>query len=430
MKQLTEFHTDFISVAEMRRENGLPDETWRRLRKLGQEQFANKGLPGKKDEDWKYTSLWNLSQQSFNHDVGQPGHIVVSDWQLLNDAYQLVIVDGHVDFTASSLTGLPEGVTVKPLSQSLDQAAPHLNQQIDLEKTGFNALNTMLMSEGTFIHVAAGVKLKKPIELLVVNSGVTEDLAVHLRNAVVLEDSAQASFIEIYASKEGVSGLTDVITEVNLAASAELFHYKLQRESLAHFHVATMAAKQAESSKWHNHNISLGAQLARNDIHSDLLGEQSHVTMNGLYLVDGQQHVDNHSRIDHIVPNTTSDELYKGVLDGQSHAVFNGKVMVYKDAQKTDANQANKNLLLSRGCEIDSKPEMEIYADDVKCGHGSAVGQIDESALFFLRTRGLSETSARSLLTYAFAADVIQRVEDSAIRDAITRVIEQRLPRS
>lgn len=430
MKQLTEFHTDFISVAEMRRENGLPDETWRRLRKQGQEQFAQKGLPGKKDEDWKYTSLWNLSQQSFNHDVAQPGHVAVSDWQLLADAYQLVIVDGHVDFTASSLTNLPEGVTVQPLSQSLEQAAPYLNQQIDIEKTGFNALNTMLMSEGLFIHVAANVKLKKPIELLVVNSGDTEDLAVHLRNVVVLEDSAQASFIEIYASKEGVTGLTDVITEVNLAASAELFHYKFQRESLTHFHVATMAAKQATSSQWHNHNISLGAQLARNDIHSNLLGELSHVTMNGLYLVDGQQHVDNHSRIDHNVPNTTSDELYKGVLDGQSHAVFNGKVKVHKDAQKTDANQANKNLLLSRGCEIDSKPEMEIYADDVKCGHGSAVGQIDESALFFLRTRGLSETSARSLLTFAFAADVIQRIEDPAIRDAITRVIEQRLPRN
>ncbi len=430
MKQLTEFHTDFISVAEMRRENGLPDENWRRLRKLGQEQFALKGLPGKKDEDWKYTSLWTLSQQSFNHDVAQPGHVAVSDWQLLNDAYQLVIVDGHVDFTASSLNGLPEGVTVQPLSQSLDKASAFLNEQIDLEKTGFNALNTMLMSEGVFIHVAAGVKLKKPIELLVVNSGVTKDLAVHLRNVVVLEAQAKASFIEIYASKEGDSGLTDVITEVNLAESAELFHYKLQRESLNHFHVATMAAKQAASSQWHNHNISLGGQLARNDIHSNLLGELSHVTMNGLYLVDGQQHVDNHSRIDHTVPNTTSDELYKGVMDGNSHAVFNGKVIVYKDAQKTDANQANKNLLLSRGCEIDSKPEMEIYADDVKCGHGSAVGQIDEKALFFLRSRGLSETSARSLLTFAFAADVIQRIDDEALREAITRVIEQRLPRS
>lgn len=430
MKQLTEFHTDFISVAEMRRENGLPDENWRRLRKLGQEQFALKGLPGKKDEDWKYTSLWTLSQQSFNHDVAQPGHVAVSDWQLLNDAYQLVIVDGHVDFTASSLSGLPEGVTVQPLSQSLDKASAFLNEQIDLEKTGFNALNTMLMSEGVFIHVATGVKLKKPIELLVVNSGVTKDLAVHLRNVVVLEAQAKASFIEIYASKEGDSGLTDVITEVNLAESAELFHYKLQRESLNHFHVATMVAKQAASSQWHNHNISLGGQLARNDIHSNLLGELSHVTMNGLYLVDGQQHVDNHSRIDHTVPNTTSDELYKGVMDGNSHAVFNGKVIVYKDAQKTDANQANKNLLLSRGCEIDSKPEMEIYADDVKCGHGSAVGQIDEKALFFLRSRGLSETSARSLLTFAFAADVIQRIDDEALREAITRVIEQRLPRS
>jgi Fe-S cluster assembly protein SufD len=152
--------------------------------------------------------------------------------------------------------------------------------------------------------------------------------------------------------------------------------------------------------------------------------------MDGLYLVDGEQHVDNHTRIDHAVPNTTSDELYKGVLDGKSHAVFNGKVIVHKDAQKTDANQSNRNLLLSRGCEIDSKPEMEIYADDVKCGHGSAIGQLDEDQLFFLRARGLDEVSARSLLTYAFAVDVLTRIPNQAIRDALANVIEQRLPKT
>ncbi|AFJ01454.1 Iron-sulfur cluster assembly protein SufD [Methylophaga frappieri] len=430
MKQLTEFQTDFIPVAEMRRENGLPNPDWRGLRASGQQYFERNGLPGKRDEDWKYTSLWSFSQQQFTHDVSQPGHVNAADWQLLSDAYQLVIVDGHIDFTASSLSGLPDGVTVQPLSQSLDAAMPYLNQQISLEKSGFNALNTMLMSEGAYIHVAAGVKLKKPIELLVVNSGNTADLAVHLRHVVVMEAESEATLIELYASPDDTTGLTNSITEIDLADRAKLFHYKLQRESKQQFHIATMAAKQAQSSEWHNHNISLGGQLARNDVHSQLLGEQAHVTMNGLYLVDGRQHVDNHTRIDHTIPNTTSDELYKGVMDDKSHAVFNGKVHVHRDAQKTDANQANKNLLLSRGAEIDSKPEMEIYADDVKCGHGSAIGQINEDQLFFLRARGLSETSARSLLTFAFAADVIEQIDNTDIRDAIIRVVEQRLPRN
>jgi Fe-S cluster assembly protein SufD len=208
-----------------------------------------------------------------------------------------------------------------------------------------------------------------------------------------------------------------------------LNHYKLQHEAMAQTHIATLAAKQATSSTWNNSNITLGGKLTRNDIHTQLLGEQSHATLDGMYLTKDEQHVDNHTRIDHAVPNTTSEELYKGVLDDSSHAVFNGKVVVHKDAQKTDANQSNKNLLLSRQCEIDSKPEMEIYADDVKCGHGSAIGQLDEQQIFFLRARGLDEVSARSLLTYAFAIEVLQRISDEPIRDALSAVVEDRLPK-
>ncbi len=358
-----------------------------------------------------------------------PGYADIHELKLVEDAYRLVIVDGRVDLTASYLDGLPEGLTVTPFSQSIDRASEFLNQQVNLEKPGFNAMNTMLMNEGIFIEVAANTKVDKPIELIVVNSGHTAHYAMHLRNVIVLGKDSQATFIETYAGNNQANGLTDVITEISLADKAELFHYKLQRESLDHYHVATMAASQAADSQWHNTNISLGGKLARNDVHSQLLGEQSHVTMNGLYLVTGEQHIDNHTRIDHAVPNTTSEEVYKGVLDEQSHAVFNGKVIVHKDAQKTDANQSNRNLLLSRGCEIDTKPEMEIYADDVKCGHGSAVGQINEDQLFFLRARGLDEVSARSLLTFAFAVDVIERISNEELKQSITGVIEKRLPR-
>lgn len=429
MKVMTDIQTDFAAVASRRDVMVNGNASWQNLREQALTQFISHGLPNRKEEDWKYTSLWSLGQKQFNHRVKQPGRVAEQGVKLLTDAYRLVIVDGRVDLTASSLGQLPAGVTITPLSQSIERASDFLNQQIDLAKPGFNALNTMLMNEGVFIELAADIRLDKPIELIVINTGRTDSYAMHLRNLVLLGENSQATFMENYVGGEKANGLTNVITEINLSKNAELFHYKVQREALEHYHIATMAAKQASDSKWHNINVSLGAKLARNDVHSQLLGEQSHVNMNGVYLVNGEQHVDNHTRIDHTVPNTTSDELYKGVLDGQSHAVFNGKVIVHKDAQKTDANQQNHNLLLSRGCELDTKPEMEIYADDVKSGHGSAVGQIDADQLFFLRSRGLDETSARSLLTFAFAVEVLDRIEDPEIKQAIIEVIEQRLPK-
>jgi len=432
MKQLTELATPFVSVAnkQMLVDANLP---WlKSLRQQALDQFNSNGLPAKKVEDWKYTSLWSLAQQSFNHDVVT----TALDQQrceqiaLLAEAYRIVIVDGVFSPDLSQLDELQTGLTVAPLSASLETLEGKLGQQVQLDKAGLNALNTMLMTEGVVIAVDASSQIEKTIEIIVINTGNTSNLATHLRHKIELEAGAKATVIEHYVGLTEDSYFTDVVTEVNLAEKAELTHYKLQQESNNAFHIATLAAHQAQDSQWLTNNISLGAKLARNDIHSQLLGEQSHVTMDGLYLVDGEQHVDNHTRIDHAVPNTTSDELYKGVLDGNSHAVFNGKVMVHKDAQKTDANQSNRNLLLSRGCEIDSKPEMEIYADDVKCGHGSAIGQLDEDQLFFLRARGLDEVSARSLLTYAFAVEVLTRIPNQAIRDALADVIEQRLPKT
>jgi Fe-S cluster assembly protein SufD len=340
-----------------------------------------------------------------------------------------VIVDGQFSAELSQLDDLEQGLTIAPLSQAMADTQSVLGQQIDVDKPGLNALNTMLMQEGAWIQVAANTTIHKPIEVLVVNTGATDKLATHLRHVIDMASDSKASVIEHYVSLNDNVGFTNVVSEVQLAQQASLTHYKLQHESMQHFHIATLAAKQAQSSQWITHNISLGAQLARNDIHSQLLGEQSHVTMDGVYLVKGKQHIDNHTRIDHAVPNTTSEEMYKGVLDENSHAVFNGKVIVHKDAQKTDANQSNRNLLLSRNCEIDSKPEMEIYADDVKCGHGSTVGQLDEQHIFFLRARGLNEVEARSLLTYAFAVDVLQRISDETIRQALSNVVEKRLPR-
>ncbi len=431
VKQLSDLATPFASVADELTVIGQDFPWLNNLRQQALEQFNSQGLPSKKVEDWKYTSLWNLAQQTFIHDaaVNAVSASQSAELALLDDAYRLVIVDGVYSNELSQLKDIPVGLALSSLSTGVEQVQQQLGQQVDVAKAGLTALNTMLMNDGVVITVSANTEIAKPIELLVINSGQTENLAVHLRNVIVMEKNSKATFIEHYVGLNDQVAMTNVVTEVVLEESAELYHYKLQQESESAFHIATLAAKQAAKSKWHTNNISLGAQLARNDIHSQLEGEHSHTTMDGLYLVNNNQHVDNHTRIDHLVPNTTSDELYKGVLDGNSHAVFNGKVMVHKDAQKTDSNQKNQNLLLSRGCAIDTKPEMEIYADDVICGHGSTVGQIDQDQLFYLRARGLDEVSARSLLTYAFAVDVLERIPSTDIRQALSNVIEQRLPR-
>lgn len=430
MKQLAEIHTAFIERADD--VSLLNTPAVNALRHKAKAQFERHGLPGKKQEDWKYTSLWQLGQEQFVYQAAETtlDAETIDRMALVSEAYRLVIIDGVFQPELSRLTDLPQGVKLQAMSQLDADIADQLNQQIDLEKPGFNALNTMLFSEGLYLHIANDIRLSQPIELVVVNSGKPANLAVHLRHLVRLEKGAKATLIEHYVSaNDAATGLNDIVTEVALAQDAQLEHYKLQQESVASYHVATMAAHQAAGSHWHNANISLGGKLARNDVHSRLEGEAAHVTMSGLYLVAGDQHVDNHTRIDHSVANTSSDEVYKGVLDEKSHAVFNGKVFVHKDAQKTDANQSNHNLLLSRGCEIDTKPEMEIYADDVKCGHGSTVGQIDMDQLFFLRARGLDEVSARSLLTFAFAVDVLDRLPSDEIKQALSTVIEQRLPR-
>lgn len=431
MKQLTELATAFTTVADS---IVLPGEdlAWlQSIRQQALEQFQQAGLPSKKVEDWKYTSLWDLSQQHFSHlvEANAIDEKQCDDLALLEDAYRLVIIDGEFSESLSQLEDLPLGLSVDAFSRSVSRAEEVLGQQVDISKPGLNALNTLLMKEGLMVHVAANKIIEKPIELLVINTGKTEHLATHLRNMIVLDDNAEATVIEHYVGLNDAASFTNVVTEVVLAKKAELNHYKLQQEAANAFHIATLAAKQEAGSQWNNNNISLGSQLARNDIQSRLEGENAHVTLDGLYLLNGEQHIDNHTRIDHLVANTTSNELYKGVLDDKSQGVFNGKIIVHKEAQKVDSKEYNHNLLLSRGCEIDTKPEMEIYADDVKCGHGSTVGQLDADQLFFLRARGLDETTARSLLTHAFAVEVLDRIPSDTVRQAMSDVIEQRLPR-
>lgn len=430
MKNLTELATPFASMTP---ELGSNLAWLKSLRLKALTQFNSQGLPSKKQEDWKYTSLWEMAQQEFTHQAltSDVNETQCDELALLEDSHRLVIVDGAFSANLSKLDDLQEGVFIGPLSseQGLEQAQPHIGQQIDISKAGLNGLNTLLMNDGFTMVIAADVKVDKAIEVLVINTGVTTNLATHLRNVIVMAENSQATVIEHYATLSDAMSLTNVVSEVVLSNDAELNHYKLQQESSNAYHIATLAATQGVGSRWNTSSIALGGKLSRTDVHSKLMGKQSHTTMDGLYIATGEQHIDHHTRIDHLVPDTTSDELFKGVLDEQSHAVFNGKVIVHKDAQKTDANQQNHNLLLSRGCEIDTKPEMEIYADDVKSAHGSTVGQLNEDNLFFLRARGLDEVTARSLLTHAFAVDVLNRIPSETIRTALSTQVEKHLPK-
>ena len=429
MKRVTELATAFDAVKVSLGQ----DIVWlQSLREVAAHHFKQQGLPAKKEEDWKYTSLWGLGQVEWVHtpvsSTVTPDEVAAA--KQLNDASCLVFVDGVYIAAHSNVEGIPTGATVKPLSESLalPAVATHFGQQALIDAPGLTALNTMLVSEGAVIILDDDVAVDKPIELVFINTANTENLATHLHNLVVVGEGSAAEIIETHIGLTDVAYFANQITEVVLAADSYLKHYVVQQASKAAFQITHLSAKQAENSIWQTHSVALGGLLARQDLHTQLLGETAHCVMDGLYLPRGEQHIDNHTRVDHAVPNTTSEELYKGVLDDQGRAVFNGKVIVHKDAQKTDAKQQNANLLLSRRCEIDTKPQMEIYADDVTCSHGSTVGQLDEAQLFFLRARGLSELEARNLLTYAFVSEVIDQVALPELRTSLTTLVEANMP--
>jgi Fe-S cluster assembly protein SufD len=405
-----------------------------RARSTALERFAQNGFPGARDEDWKYTSVAAIEKNAFLAVSRQEGDdaaaaILVDELDLNRGAGQLLVfLNGRYLPTLSFRVRLPDGATLTSLEEALDKSPEALEPYFshDDQQTVFGALNTAFMADGAYLHLARGTIVEEPIHLLFITS--QSGVAIAPRNLLVAEEGAQATVIEHYAGTNGAVYFTNVVTQIFAAANAGIEHYKLQQESMQAFHVAGIHAQQARDSRLTSHSISLGAALTRNDITTAFSASGCDATLNGLYLVHGRQHVDNHTRIDHLGPYGTSREFYRGVLDGHSRAVFNGKVIVHPGAQKTNAQQANHNLLLSKDAEIDTKPQLEIYADDVKCTHGATIGQIDENQLFYLRARGVEETMARSLLVHAFAQDVIERVRVTALRTRLEQILFTRLP--
>jgi Fe-S cluster assembly protein SufD len=345
------------------------------------------------------------------------------------DCHLLFFVNGHYLPEFSKIAALPEAVHVGSLAQGLNQQPEkvrhHLGRHADYGRHALVALNTAFWADGAYIDLPAGCVLDKPIHVLFLATG--EAAAAHPRNLIIVGPKAQARVVEHYAGAGNAEYFNNAVTEIVLEEGAQLEHCKLQQEAVKSSHITTLQVAQKRSSKFVSHSISLGAALARHDINVDLQ-EDTVCTMNGLYVVGGRQHVDHHTCIDHSKPRGTSREFYKGVLDGRSRGVFNGKVVVYPDAQLTDAQQSNKNLLLSVDAEVDTKPQLEIFADDVKCAHGATVGQLDEQMLFYLRSRGIEEAAARSLLTYAFADEVLKHISMAAVRSRLEEILINRLP--
>jgi Fe-S cluster assembly protein SufD len=423
---------DFTRVAVALPGAGVP---WlAQLRRTALDSFAARGFPTRHDEEWKYTSVAAFERQAFAATVERAADAraaaLAASCALDGGGPVLVFHNGRHAPELSSAGALPAGVTLASLADTLNRVPEKLEPYLtDAQRnTAFGALNTAFMADGAYLHLGRGVALDAPVHLLFIATG--GGGAHHARNVIVAEDGAQATVIEHYAGIDGAAYFTNVVTDVFAAGNAQVAHYKLQQEADSAFHVADIHAAQQRDSRFESHSFSLGAALARNDIGAVFDAPGCEAVLNGLYLAGGQQHVDHHTRIDHRTPHGTSREYYRGVLDGQAHAVFNGKVIVRPGAQKTNASQTNHNLLLSREAEIDTKPELEIYADDVKCNHGATVGQLDEAQLFYLRSRGIDAAVARSLLVHAFAHDVIERIRVASLRTRLEQILLTRLPQA
>ena len=403
----------------------------RDLKEQALQQFLKEGFPTTRQEDWRFTNTAALARAEFL--APEPSRrLSESELSpfLLDRTDHFVFINGSFSRELSSTTSSIE-LLFFPLQELLRQnalAVGDLGKHASLEGHPFTALNTALFTDGAFIRVSEGVVLERPIHLLFVSTGGDKPYVSHPRVLIVAEPGSQMSVIESYVSLSEGPYWTNGVTEISLGSNARLDHYRLQQDSEQAFHTGRLQALLDRDSHLTTTSLSLGAGLARQDIGTKLSGVGSACVLNGLYLVHGKQHVDHHTIIDHATPHSDSEEFYKGILDEQGRGVFDGKIIVRKDAQKTNSGQVSRSLLLSASAIADTKPQLEIYADDVKCTHGSTIGQLDEAALFYLRTRGIGEKEARTLLIHGFASEVLERIKVPSLRLRMERAVLQRLP--
>ena len=424
----------FASFAALEKKRA-GDPAWlHSLRRAAIDRFGELGFPTTKHEDWKYTSLAALARVPFRPAETQDARGVKRMRpSYLDDCLPLVFVNGRLYPDPSAApAALPAGVKVGSLAAGLSEGSDFAEQNLaryaPYQNQALVALNTAFVEDGALVEIANNVVVEKPVYLLYMSLPGQEASVCHPRTLIRVGRGSQVTVIEDYivAGHEGVY-FTNSVTELVAEEGAVVDYVRVERESAQAFHIASVQFHQGRSSTLHATSIQFGGSLVREDGGAVLGGEGCESTLNGLYVIGGKQHVDNHTTIDHAKPHCSSRELYKGVLDGQATGVFNGKIIVRQDAQKTDSKQSNKNLLLSEDAVINTKPQLEIFADDVRCTHGATVGQIDQEAVFYLRSRGIGLSEARSMLTQAFANDVITKIKFRPLRDLLTGELPARL---
>lgn len=394
-------------------------------------QFSEQGFPASHEEEWRYTNVSAIEKKLFSPTINKTINLVDIEWlklYQLQEAWSVVLVDGHFSAELSSLEDLPVDVLVMGMADALQKLPEtlenYINQSVNIDENSFIAFNTAWFTDGLFVSVNAKRILEKPIQVLHVAT--QQDVLAATRTVIILDKMAEASIIETYVGYDNAY-LSSTVTEVFVGQNAHLTLYKMQCESEKAYHFGGIYVKQDRDAHFTHHNFAFGALLARSDIHTDL-DHASECELNGLYLGVKRQHIDSHTRINHIKPHGISRELYKGVLDDRARGVFQGRVIVAKDAQQTDSQMNNRNLLLSDDAEADSKPQLEIYADDVKCGHGVTVGQLDEKSIFYLQSRCIDEEVARNILTFAFANEMVDRIKIKVLHEMILEQVLIRFP--
>jgi Fe-S cluster assembly protein SufD len=394
-------------------------------------RFQALGLPGPRHEDWRFTSLAALSAVSFARaPAGDPAHArELLSRGLAPEGPRLVFVNGRLDPTLSTRAA-PGGAILASLGEALRElpevVRPHLGRIARPDDQAFVAANAALFEDGAFVLLPRGARIDAPLALVFVTDAAAGPVAVHPRVLVVAEEGARGTIEEVFVGRG--AALTNAVTELVLASGAAVEHVRLQAEALDGFHVGSVHAEQGAEASLAAHAFTLGARLSRSEIRSRLTGEGAKIAANGLYMADGARVADHFSWVEHAVPRCTTTETFKGILDGTARGVFSGRVRVLPGAQKTVAQQTSSSLLLSDDAIADTKPQLEIFADDVKCGHGGTVGQLDEASLFYLRSRGIPEADAKSLLIWAFASEMVGLVGAPALRARAKNLVAARLP--
>jgi len=401
------------------------------------ERFNALGIPTTKHEDWKYTSLRALERA--NVVLAAPPAAEVSQRDIEPFLYpglessRLVFINGSFSPDLSTMRTLPVGVTVKTFADAWGSSEEELLRSrltgyTDFRDDAFAALNTAFIEDGVVVHIAKNARLDQPIHVLSVTTTPDQAIVLNPRHLIVAEEGAHATVIEDYVSLGEDAYLTNSLTEVAVASNADVRHYMIERESPKAFNINTLKVHQQRDSQFISHSVLFGGSIVRNNVNPVLDGENIHSVLNGIYIGRDRQHLDNHMRVEHRKPQCDSRQYYRGILADDSRGVFTGRIVVSQDAQQTDAVQSNQNLILSPTAQAQTRPQLEIYADDVKCTHGATIGELDEDAMFYLRSRGLSRETAQGMLVYAFASESLERMELAPVRDVVQRMLLDKLP--